>query len=591
MRAAIYARKSTDQSGVSDEQRSVARQVDHARAYAEAKGWAVAEESIFVDDGISGAEFKTRPGFLRLMNAVGKRPPFDVLIMSEESRLGREAIETGYALKQIVQAGVRVFFYLEDRERTLDSPTDKIMMSLTAFADELEREKARQRTADAMQRKARAGHVTGGAVFGYRNRVVVGADGRRSHVEREVHEEEAAVIRAIFEWCAAGYGVNAIAKRLNAERAPTPRAQCGRPNAWAPSSVRAVLGRELYRGVIVYNRTKKRDSWGVQRQRRRPETDWIRVEAPALRILSEAQWERAQTRLGLTRETYLRTQGGRLWGRPPSGLAAKYLLPGIARCGVCGAGLEVRSRRHGRSGRAFFYSCSSFYRRGPHVCPNRFMIPMPTADASVINAVLSDVLDAELLGAVTEKLIARARAAQATPDEEIASLERRLSEVEAALRRLTAAVAAGGDVPTLVEALKAQEAQRSALRRRLDALQAPAVAFDRALEERLAAAVKEWREVLGRQVVQARQILTKLLDGRLTFEPAAREGRSGFRFYGTGTVAKLIAGIVPGEVLALQASGEARLRAMASPRGAEGSQREGAALQAMASPAGFEPAF
>ena len=31
------------------------------------------------------------------------------------------------------------------------SPTDKIMLSLTAFADELEREKARRRTYDAMQ--------------------------------------------------------------------------------------------------------------------------------------------------------------------------------------------------------------------------------------------------------------------------------------------------------------------------------------------------------------------------------------------------------------------------------------------------------
>jgi hypothetical protein len=29
--------------------------------------------------------------------------------MSEESRLGREQIETAYALKQIIQAGVRVF--------------------------------------------------------------------------------------------------------------------------------------------------------------------------------------------------------------------------------------------------------------------------------------------------------------------------------------------------------------------------------------------------------------------------------------------------------------------------------------------------
>jgi DNA invertase Pin-like site-specific DNA recombinase len=60
-----------------------------------------------------------------------------------------------------------VFFYLEDRERTLDSPTDKIMMSLMSVADELEREKGRQRTYDAMLRKAKAGHVCGGACFGY----------------------------------------------------------------------------------------------------------------------------------------------------------------------------------------------------------------------------------------------------------------------------------------------------------------------------------------------------------------------------------------------------------------------------------------
>jgi DNA invertase Pin-like site-specific DNA recombinase len=122
MIAAIYARKSTEQNGVADEQKSVARQVEHARAYAERKGWTVSDDHVYIDDGISGAEFANRPGFLRLMSALKPRPPFQVLVMSEESRLGREAIETAYALKQIVTAGVRVFFYLEDRERTLDSP-------------------------------------------------------------------------------------------------------------------------------------------------------------------------------------------------------------------------------------------------------------------------------------------------------------------------------------------------------------------------------------------------------------------------------------------------------------------------------------
>ena len=96
---------------------------------------------------------------------------------------------------------MRVFFYLEDRERTLDSPTDKIMLSLTAFADELEREKARQRTYDAMLRKARAGHVTGGRVFGYDNVEVLGrrrqALARRAAHQRARGRRRAADLRAV----------------------------------------------------------------------------------------------------------------------------------------------------------------------------------------------------------------------------------------------------------------------------------------------------------------------------------------------------------------------------------------------------------
>lgn len=132
-------------------------------------------------------------------------------------------------------AGVRVFFYLEDRERTLESPTDKLLLSVTAFADELEREKARQRTYDAMRRKAQAAHVTGGRVFGYPNVEVftdiVDANGRpqRSHVEREIDESEAPTVRRIFDLCAAGHGMRAIAAMLNDEYAPSPRAQQGRP--------------------------------------------------------------------------------------------------------------------------------------------------------------------------------------------------------------------------------------------------------------------------------------------------------------------------------------------------------------------------
>jgi DNA invertase Pin-like site-specific DNA recombinase len=73
MIAAVYARKSTDQN-LPDAEKSVTRQVEHATAYAARKGWTVDPAHVYQDDGISGAEFVTRPGFLRLLNALKPRP-------------------------------------------------------------------------------------------------------------------------------------------------------------------------------------------------------------------------------------------------------------------------------------------------------------------------------------------------------------------------------------------------------------------------------------------------------------------------------------------------------------------------------------
>ena len=56
MMAAIYARKSTEQNGADADAKSVARQIESARAFATARGWAVADEHVYADDAVSGAE-------------------------------------------------------------------------------------------------------------------------------------------------------------------------------------------------------------------------------------------------------------------------------------------------------------------------------------------------------------------------------------------------------------------------------------------------------------------------------------------------------------------------------------------------------
>ena len=94
MIAAVYARKSTDDSDRNAEARSTARQIESAKRYAEAKGWSVDPRYVFVDDAVSGAEWKHRPGFNALLAALSPKPPFDVLIVSELSRIGRDTVRT-----------------------------------------------------------------------------------------------------------------------------------------------------------------------------------------------------------------------------------------------------------------------------------------------------------------------------------------------------------------------------------------------------------------------------------------------------------------------------------------------------------------
>ena len=522
MTAAIYARKSTDQTGVADEAKSVTRQVDHARAYAKGKGWTVDDAHVYVDDGISGAEFARRPGFLRLMNALKPTPAFQVLIMSEESRLGRESIETAYALKQLVQAGVRVFFYLEDRERTLDSPTDKVMLSLTTFADEMERERARQRTYDAMRRKALAGHVTGGRVFGYDNVEILGPTGERSHVERRLNEAEAAVVREIFELSARGEGLKGIAKRLNAAGASTPRAQQGRRNGWAPSSVREVLHRSLYRGEIVWNRTKKRDAWGQKRRSDRPEADWVSVSVESLRIVPEALWRAAHVRMTERRENYQRWKCGEGGAPDGRGVRTRYFLTGFGRCDVCGGSMQAVSRAS-TGGRNFRYVCATYWNRGASICPNGRMVNMPVADGAVQQLLATEVLRPAVVDHALMRALELLRA-DADGSGRRQALTRDLAAVEVELRNLAETAAKGGAVPVILEALEHREADRRRLQKELSAcaVEHPATCTPaHVLRAQLRGFLDDWQGLLSRNVAEARPLLDLVLADRIGFTPTA----------------------------------------------------------------------
>ena len=196
-----------------------------------------------------------RPGYLALMNALRPHPPFQVLIVMEQSRLGRSLDEVPYALKRITDAGVRVFCYLTDSEVKRDSAADKFMIHAIAFVDDMAREQSREGTRDALRRKVERGHVAGGTVYGYRNVRMNG------HVERMIVPEEAEVLRRIFREIAAGHGYVRIARHLNVDGVPAPWRR-----AWVAASIRAMVFRDLYRGQLVWGRTRWVHAGGTKRK-------------------------------------------------------------------------------------------------------------------------------------------------------------------------------------------------------------------------------------------------------------------------------------------------------------------------------------
>ena len=388
-----------------------------------------------------------------------------------------------------------MWFYADGQRFTYGSLASNVVGFLQGeFAAEFRRAIA-TKTHEAMLRKAKAGHVTGGKVFGYDNTRLDG------HVERRINEEEASVVRDIFLRYANGEGFKKIAHELNAQKRPSPRPQRGRPGGWEPSTIRAVLKRSLYRGTIVYNKTKKRDDDGSRfrgRQRPKAAADWVTVDAPALRIVDADVSQAVDTRLQGRRDYYLRGAKGRLLGRPVEG---RYLLAGFLQC-ACGARFEAV--RRGRTKLA--YICSARRRKGPSVCPNEVSLPVAEIEQTFLDVIEGTVLHPDFIDRVVDAAFAL------QPDDERSALMEERTRLAREIQHLTTAIANGGDIPALATALSERDKQLKAVSAKLAR---PVVEpLDR---EVLRAALKlregQWKQVLrGPHIAQARLVLQHLID-------------------------------------------------------------------------------
>lgn len=498
-RACIYARRSREEQA-----ESLKTQVDSATRFIAERGWELVR--VFEESG-SRAEFVKRAGPGALL-AAAETKAFDVVVTRDETRLGGDMLRTGLLIQGLTDAGCRLVYYSTGEEVRADDSTGRLVIAVRNFSAELEREKVASRTRENLERKARSGLVAGGAVYGYR---VVPTDGGKAW---EVLEAEAEVVRDIFRRYAAGEGLRAIAKGLNARRVPPPKAGRRGTGSWSYSSIREMLRRERYRGVLVWGRQAKTYRGGTKVRVARPESDWVTLEVRELRIVPEELWEAVRGR---------DEPRVRLTGSTARGTAPRYLLSGIGRCGQCGGPMRADNARVSYTNTRV-YACAWHRDRGPEVCGNGLRRPVATVDQAVLEE-LRQLVTEEVVGAALRELRRRVRA----DSKDLVQEARRLEGDAARLR---------GEIERLVEAtVDAPDAARKAFvpriaerQRQLDELEARAAAARatpsmqdlqlRRLEEDVRARFAELdAAMMGDNATEARKALEVLLGGPLRFVP------------------------------------------------------------------------
>jgi Site-specific recombinases, DNA invertase Pin homologs len=376
-----------------------------------------------------------RPGYQAMLAAAEARE-FEVLLVDDLSRLSRDELESKRAIRALRFWGIRVIGVSDGIDT--DRKGHKIEVGLRGLMSELYLDELADKTHRGLMGRALAGSSAGGLPFGYR---VAGAG------QRVIDQAQAAVVCLIFTRYASGQTPRAIAADLNRLGTPGPRG-----GSWCMTAIYGdwrrgigILANPIYRGQMIWNRSKwsKDPFTGRRRRSEKPESEWVSVEHPELRIIDEDLWNAVQRRFA---EVNARTQGRRNPGAKP-----KYLLSGLMKCGTCGASMVVVDR--------YRYGCAANKDRGADVCDNGIRVARARAEAVLLQAVREELLSAEAYRAFEAE--ARRVLRETIPDPKAA--HRELAEAQRIRANLVENIRQGVVSPTVrAELFKAEGAVATA---------------------------------------------------------------------------------------------------------------------------------
>lgn len=530
IRCAIYARYSSDQQ----RPESLSDQIRHCRQEAARHSdWVVLDSHIYSDEAVSGASVEGREGLLRLVTAALTTPrPFDLIVVDDTSRLARDVVDAVRQFRELRARDVDLYFVNQGLHSNRDN-AEFLLAIYGAMDSEYIRELGRK-THRGLEGQARNGFSAGGIAFGYgrepqydRERTDRDGEPRRLGVRWVVNPDEAETVQQIFRSYAEGLGLAAIAGRLNTQCLPSPRQAKGHRTrhdgvgaGWDVSTVRVILRNEIYRGRTVWNRSHWVRLPGTRRRRRvpRPESEWVIVDRPDLRVINDELWAAVEARRATVRAHYDKTtQFGK--SRAAYGV---YLLSGRMVCGVCGTNMTVRTGRPSR------YGCARHWRRGAQACANNMLVRKDLAEQQIVALLKEKLYTPEAIARLVDAVNTRLRQVRPALAADREKMRKGLAVAQQRLEGLRRFVEQGDTSAKVRTWLADAELEESRLVERLGELEAQG---KQAPIQAHPARVAKYLEDLGGTLLKgggrARQLLHRDLE-RIVIHPVRPEAAKPF---------------------------------------------------------------
>ena len=493
--AVLYARYSTAMQSKA----SIEDQFRLLRQRAAREGWAIVGE--YADREISGS-VRDRVGLIDCLADITSGTA-TVLMAEALDRISRDQEDMAAIYKRIRFVGARIITLAEGEVGALHVGMGGTMSALYI-------EQLAQKTRRGQIGRVEAGRIPGGLSYGYRAVRSIDPSGEIERGLREIDEQQAVIVRRIFQEYADGASATAIVARLNREGIPGPRGGFWNHTTISGSRKRrnGILNNELYRGRILYNRqTFRKDPETRKRVSRANDANaLVTGDVPELRIVDEDLWQRVQDKLAF--------YGSQT---PAKARRHKRLLSGLITCGECGGQFAiVRPDRWG---------CQNPRRTG--MCSNVATISDQQATARLWDAIAHHMLHPDVIAAYFEELrqvLAEHRRAAIAKR---ATSERRLAELDREDQRLADAIIAGVPIESLRARAEALAAERADLRAGMDVLGLDDAIMHPGMVENYRRRAQSLRDLIDgdeTMVVPARDLIVTLIE-KIVATPRANGDR------------------------------------------------------------------